>query len=114
MRHSAIQSYKSVQAGVVSAVTFYRQSREFTFPRKPSPTILFGFTTLIEGVAKAEVGMMLRPLPEYMFHNDSYGYRPGRSAHNAIAVVKQRWCGSATMLSNLTSGSFLIRLFMSC
>ena len=25
-----------------------------------------------------------------MFHEDSYGYRPGRSAHDAIAVTRRR------------------------
>jgi hypothetical protein len=48
-----------VQARVVSAVTFYRQSRESKFPGKPSPTIPFGVIIIIEWVAKAEVGMML-------------------------------------------------------
>ncbi|WP_338084274.1 reverse transcriptase domain-containing protein [Cupriavidus necator] len=32
----------------------------------------------------------LEPLVEPVFHGDSYGYRPGRSAHQALNVTRQR------------------------
>lgn len=32
----------------------------------------------------------LEPILEPVFHEDSYGYRPGRSAHHALAVARQR------------------------
>ena len=32
----------------------------------------------------------LEPLVEPEFHADSYGYRPGRSAHDALRVARQR------------------------
>ena len=34
--------------------------------------------------------MFLEPLVEPRFHQDSYGYRPGRSPHDALAVCRQR------------------------
>jgi RNA-directed DNA polymerase len=34
--------------------------------------------------------MYLEPLVEPKFHQDSYGYRPGRSAHQAVGVCRQR------------------------
>ena len=33
---------------------------------------------------------LLEPIVEPVFHEDSYGYRPGRSAHQALAVARQR------------------------
>ena len=33
--------------------------------------------------------MFLEPLVEPRFHSDSYGYRPGKSAHDALAVCRQ-------------------------
>ena len=32
----------------------------------------------------------LEPSLEPVFHDDSYGYRPGRSAHDALAAARQR------------------------
>jgi RNA-directed DNA polymerase len=32
----------------------------------------------------------LEPILEPVFHDDSYGYRPGRSAHDALRVARQR------------------------
>lgn len=32
----------------------------------------------------------LEPIVEPLFHDDSYGYRPGRSAHQALSVARQR------------------------
>jgi group II intron reverse transcriptase/maturase len=32
----------------------------------------------------------LEPLVEPCFHDDSYGYRPGKSAHDALGVARQR------------------------
>ena len=34
--------------------------------------------------------MQLEPVVEPRFHPDSYGYRPGRSAHDALAACRQR------------------------
>ena len=36
------------------------------------------------------VASFLEPLVEPRFHCDSYGYRPGRSAHDALEVRRQR------------------------
>ena len=32
----------------------------------------------------------LEPEVEPVFHEDSYGYRPGRSAHEAVGVCRER------------------------
>jgi RNA-directed DNA polymerase len=34
--------------------------------------------------------MYLEPLVETQFHRDSYGYRPGKSAHDAVRTARQR------------------------
>jgi RNA-directed DNA polymerase len=34
--------------------------------------------------------MLLEEKLEPVFHPDSYGYRPGRSAHDALAQARQR------------------------
>ena len=46
--------------------------------------------TVADRVAQTVVAMFLEPLVEPRFHPDSYGYRPGRSAHDAVAVCRKR------------------------
>jgi RNA-directed DNA polymerase len=51
---------------------------------------MLGVPTIADRVAQTVVAMYLEPLVEPRFHPDSYGYRPGRSAHDALAVCRQR------------------------
>jgi len=41
-------------------------------------------------IAQTVVAMHLERLVEPVFHPDSYGYRPGRSALDAVAVCRER------------------------
>jgi RNA-directed DNA polymerase len=49
-----------------------------------------GIPTVADRVAQTVVKMMLEPLLEPKFHSDSYGYRPGKSALDAVGVARQR------------------------
>jgi len=46
---------------------------------------LLGVPTVADRVAQTVVAMQLESLVEPRFHPDSYGYRPGRSPHDALA-----------------------------
>src|ERR1700682_1349643 len=49
-----------------------------------------GIPTVSDRIAQMVVKRYLEPILEPMFHGDSYGYRPGRSAHQALSVARQR------------------------
>ena len=49
-----------------------------------------GIPTVADRVAQMVVKMHLEPLVEPYFHADSYGYRPGKSALDAVATARQR------------------------
>jgi RNA-directed DNA polymerase len=51
---------------------------------------VLGVPTVADRVAQTVVRLYLEPGVEPMFHPDSYGYRPGRSAHDALRVCRQR------------------------
>ena len=59
-------------------------------PKKSGGKRMLGIPTVTDRIAQTVVKKMLEPLLEPVFHQDSYGYRPGRSALDAIAVVRQR------------------------
>ena len=45
---------------------------------------------MADRIAQGAVKLHLEQLLEPKFHPDSYGYRPGRSAHDALEVTRQR------------------------
>jgi group II intron reverse transcriptase/maturase len=49
-----------------------------------------GIPTVADRVAQTVAKMVLEPRVEPIFHRDSYGYRPGRSALDAIGVARKR------------------------
>jgi len=51
---------------------------------------VLGVPTVADRVAQTVVRLYLEPGVEQVFHPDSYGYRPGRSAHDALRVCRQR------------------------
>jgi len=51
---------------------------------------ILGVPTVADRIAQTVVAMVLNPEVEKVFHQDSYGYRPGRSAWEAVETCKQR------------------------
>jgi RNA-directed DNA polymerase len=51
---------------------------------------LLGVPNTADRVAQTAAAMLLEVKLEPVFHPDSYGYRLGRSAHDALAVCRQR------------------------
>jgi RNA-directed DNA polymerase len=49
-----------------------------------------GIPTVEERIAQMAAVLMIEPIVESIFHQDSYGYRPGRSAHDALSKARKR------------------------
>jgi len=49
-----------------------------------------GIPTVSDRIAQMVVKRYLEPILEPEFHRDFYGYRPGKSAHDALAVARRR------------------------
>ena len=64
-----------------------------------------GIPTVADRVAQTAVKMVLEPLVEPIFHEDSYGYRPGKSALDAIGVARKR-CWRADWVVDLDIKAF--------
>jgi RNA-directed DNA polymerase len=59
-------------------------------PKKNGKKRLLGIPTIMDRVAQMVVRMNFEPLVEPIFYPDSYGYRPNRSAIDAVGVTRQR------------------------
>jgi len=59
-------------------------------PKKDGGERILGVPTVADRVAQMVVKQVLEPNLEPVFLPDSYGYRPGKSALDAVAVTRQR------------------------
>src|SRR4051794_16255941 len=58
-------------------------------PKATGGTRPLGIPTVADRVAQTAVTMVLEPLVEPHFHPDSYAYRPGRSALDAVGTARK-------------------------
>lgn len=59
-------------------------------PKKNGGERKLGIPTVADRIAQVVVKLHFEPLVEPYFHQDSYGYRPNKSAHQALAITRQR------------------------
>jgi RNA-directed DNA polymerase len=64
--------------------------RAVEIPKKAGGSRTLGVPTVSDRIAQTVVRAYLEPEVEPLFHPDSYGYRPGRSAHDALATCRER------------------------
>ena len=64
--------------------------RAVEIAKKDGGLRVLGVPTVADRIAQTVVCAYLEPLVEPVFHGDSYGYRPGRSAHDALGVCRER------------------------
>jgi len=63
--------------------------RAVDIPKKDGSTRKLGIPTVGDRVAQQVIKSYLEPRLEACFHSNSYGYRPLKSAHQALAAVKE-------------------------
>jgi RNA-directed DNA polymerase len=79
--------------------------RAVEIPKKTGGVRILGVPTVADRVAQTMVAMYLEPEVEPLFHPDSYGYRPGRSALDAVATCRAR-CWKSDWVVDLDIKSF--------
>ncbi|XDA04410.1 group II intron reverse transcriptase/maturase (plasmid) [Cupriavidus sp. Agwp_2] len=64
--------------------------KQVEIPKAKGGTRKLGVPTVSDRTAQTVVKLMIEPILDPVFHEDSYGYRPGKSAKQAIAVTRKR------------------------
>jgi RNA-directed DNA polymerase len=74
-------------------------------PKDNGGTRPLGIPTVADRVAQTVVKMVLEPVVDPYFHPDSYGYRPGKSALDAVGTARKR-CWDADWVIDLDIKGF--------
>lgn len=64
--------------------------RGVEIPKQDGSKRLLGIPTVTDRIAQQVVKTVLEPRMEKVFHGDSYGYRPNRSAQDAVSKCQER------------------------
>jgi RNA-directed DNA polymerase len=64
--------------------------RAVEIPKASGGTRILGVPTVGDRVAQTVAAMALEPRTEAIFHDDSYGYRPGKGALDAVGRCRER------------------------
>jgi RNA-directed DNA polymerase len=64
--------------------------KQVEIPKAKGGTRKLGIPTVSDRIGQTVVKRIIEPILDPIFHPDSYGYRPGRSAKQAIAVIRKR------------------------
>ncbi len=82
------------------------RNRRVAIPKDGGKVRLLGIPTIRDRVVQGALKLILEPIFEADFYDGSYGYRPGRKAHEAVARVTKAIAENKTQVIDLDLAAY--------
>jgi len=83
------------------------RNRRVEIPKDGGKTRVLGIPAIRDRVVQGALKLILEPIFEAEFHDGSYGYRPGRKAHEAVARVTKAIAENKTQVIDVDVAAYL-------
>jgi len=83
------------------------RNRRVEIPKDGDKVRVLGIPAIRDRVVQGALKLILEPIFEADFHDGSYGYRPKRTAHQAVARVRRAVAENKTQVIDLDLAAYL-------
>lgn len=90
MERDLLEHVLTLREDILSGEYRAQSLRQFTISKADGTRRVLSALTLRDKLAQRAVLCAIEPLGEKLFHNDSFGYRPGRNVDQALARARER------------------------
>jgi len=104
------ENWPSVKAALLEGRYLPQPVRAVDIPRPSGGKRTLGVPTVVDRLVQQALYQVLQPLFEPAFSEGSYGFRPGRSAHQAVQQAKAYICDGKRWVVDLDLEQFFDRV----